>query len=153
MSQHTPGMTPPYPYELTGRCAGCQSNWMGSRSIPLPLSGMPEERAVFAATREPAMTDRLVTLAESDALRAGVDREERRTTMYTAACDPAKLKEAYRYLNLIRNADKRRYGFAYVAWMQGGAVGLEPERGDLSVMGAQAVRQRMAEFNLWRATP
>lgn len=69
--------------------------------------------------------------------------------MFTAACDQERLKLAYRYLNLIKNADKRRYGFAYVAWMHGGAVGIEPERGRLSVMGAQAVRQRLAEFKLW----
>ena len=69
--------------------------------------------------------------------------------MFTAACDPERLKVAYRYLNLIRNGDKRRYGFAYVAYMQNGASGLEPERGRLSVMGAQAVRHRIAEFKLW----
>ena len=52
------------------------------------------------------------------------------------------LQQAYRYLNLMRNAGKRQYGFAYLAWLRNGAVGLEPERQTfkLSTMGAQAVR-------------
>ena len=53
---------------------------------------------------------------------------------------------AYRYLNLMRNADKRRYGFAYLTWLQGGATGMEPDRGRLSVMGAQAVRMGLHEI-------
>ena len=52
----------------------------------------------------------------------------------------SKLEEAYRYLNMIRNAAKRRYGFAYLAWMRNGCVGESPDPGPLSVMGAQAVR-------------
>ena len=56
------------------------------------------------------------------------------------------LQEAYRYLNLMRNAAKRRYGFLYLAWLRNGAVGLEPERGTLSVMGAQAVRMGLHDI-------
>jgi hypothetical protein len=55
-------------------------------------------------------------------------------------------EEAYRYLNLIRNADKRRYGFAYLAWMRNHAIGHEPERGRLSYMAAQAVRMQLHEI-------
>ena len=57
-----------------------------------------------------------------------------------------KLQAAYRYLNLMRNAAKRRYGFLYLAWLRNGAVGREPERGKLSVMGAQAVRMGLHEI-------
>jgi len=67
------------------------------------------------------------------------------------ACHPERIKLAYRYLNLIRNAAKRRYGFAYLAWLNGGAVGDEPERGALSYMAAQAVRIELATYKLWEA--
>ena len=53
------------------------------------------------------------------------------------------LQAAYRYLNLIRNKPKRCYGFLYLAWLREGATGLEPQRGTLSVMGAQAVRMQL----------
>jgi hypothetical protein len=59
------------------------------------------------------------------------------------------LKGAYRYANAIRNAAKRSYANAYIAWMVGGAVGLEPERGRLSTMAAQAVRLEVASLRLW----
>ena len=58
-----------------------------------------------------------------------------------------KREQAYRYLNLIRNADKRRYGFAYLAWLRNHAVGVEPEEpARLSYMGAQAVRLKLGEI-------
>ena len=51
------------------------------------------------------------------------------------------LAQANRYLNLTRNKAKRTYGFAYLAWLKGGCVSLEPERPhSLSYMGAQAIR-------------
>ena len=56
------------------------------------------------------------------------------------------LQAAYRYLNLMRNVDKRRYGFRYLVWLREGAVGQEPDRGRLSVMGAQAVRMGLHEI-------
>ena len=68
-------------------------------------------------------------------------------TMETTA---TPLQACYRYLNLLRNAPKRRYGFTYVAWLRNGAVGVEPERPKgLSFMGAQAVRLAVADFKLW----
>ena len=53
---------------------------------------------------------------------------------------------ANRYLNLIRNKAKRDYGFAYLSWLKNGAVGHEPERGKLSCMAAQAVRNNLHEI-------
>jgi hypothetical protein len=64
---------------------------------------------------------------------------------------PERWGACYRYLNLIRNAPKRQYGFAYVAWLANGSVGHEPECHGLSVMGAQAVRLRIQEFDLWNS--
>ena len=58
----------------------------------------------------------------------------------------ARLRAAYRYLNLIKNTAKRRYGFTYLAWLGNGAAGYEPDRGRLSVMGAQAVRLQLDEL-------
>lgn len=60
-----------------------------------------------------------------------------------------KLKAAYRYGNLIRNKAKRDYAFAYIAWLRNGAEGLEPERGKLSYMAAQAVRMEIDAMKLW----
>lgn len=57
-----------------------------------------------------------------------------------------KRQAAYRYLNLIRNGEKRRYGFAYLAWLRNHAIGMEPERGRLSCMAAQAVRMNLHEI-------
>lgn len=62
---------------------------------------------------------------------------------------PEKLAAANRYANLIRNKAKRTYAFAYIGWLRNGAEGLEPERGTLSVMGAQAVRMQIAAMKLW----
>ncbi len=61
-----------------------------------------------------------------------------------------KLAAANRYVNMIRNKNKRDYGFAYLAWLKGGAVGNEPERpAGLSVMGAQAVMIQLNAMKLW----
>jgi hypothetical protein len=52
-------------------------------------------------------------------------------------------QQAQSYINLIRNPLKRGYAQDYLrARLEGGA---EPERGELSVMGAQAVRQQIEE--------
>jgi hypothetical protein len=48
------------------------------------------------------------------------------------------------YIRALRNEAKRRYARAYVAWLYDG--GKEPDRGTLSVMGAQAVRLRVREY-------
>ena len=61
-----------------------------------------------------------------------------------------KLALANRYLNMIRNAKKRAYGFAYLNWMKGGAVGNSPDPpAGLSVMAAQAVRMELDAMGLW----
>ena len=60
-----------------------------------------------------------------------------------------KLAAAYRYANLIRNMAKREYANAYIAFPRDGAEGLEPERGKLSVMAAQAVQMNVNAMNLW----
>lgn len=49
------------------------------------------------------------------------------------------------YINSIRNPAKRAYAIAFAAWVSTGN-GFEPERGDLSVMGAQAVRLNVCEI-------
>jgi hypothetical protein len=45
-----------------------------------------------------------------------------------SAISPEKLARACRYLNMIRNKAKREYGFAYLGWLKGGAVGNAPDR-------------------------
>lgn len=55
----------------------------------------------------------------------------------------SRLQAAHHYLNLIRNKPKRCYGFLYLAWLREGATGPDPERGTLSVLGAQAVRMQL----------
>lgn len=70
----------------------------------------------------------------------------------TVFIDPEKLGQAYKYANLIRNKVKREYANAYIAWLRNGAEGLEPERGKLSVMGAQAVRMNVDAMKLWEGT-
>ena len=61
----------------------------------------------------------------------------------------AALRQAYRYANLIRNANKRRYASLYISWLIEGAVGMEPEQEGLSYIGAQAVRLHIASLGLW----
>jgi hypothetical protein len=63
--------------------------------------------------------------------------------------DKTKLGEAFKYANLIRNAAKRRYANEYIAWLQNGAEGLEPEHNKISYMAAQAVRMTIADMKLW----
>jgi hypothetical protein len=53
------------------------------------------------------------------------------------------------YVNRLRNPAKRAYAEKYVTFLLSqryGAPVPEPERGALSVMGAQAVRLRLAEL-------
>jgi len=59
--------------------------------------------------------------------------------------------KANRYLNLIRNKAKRDYGWRYLDWIRVGAVGMEPDKGKLSTMAAQAVRMQL--HNLLGDTP
>lgn len=66
-----------------------------------------------------------------------------------AIFDPTKIALCNRYLNLLRNKHKRDYGFAYVNFLRNGATGNEPERGQLSYLGAQAVRMQVDSFKLW----
>ena len=69
--------------------------------------------------------------------------------MAHVAIDKEKLGQAYKYANLIRNKAKREYATAYINWLRGGAEGLEPERGKLGVMAAQAVRMNIDAIKLW----
>ena len=64
-------------------------------------------------------------------------------------CNPERLAQANRYLNLLRNKAKRDYGFSYLSYLRNGGYGNEPERGKLGVMGAQAVRMQLDAFKLW----
>jgi hypothetical protein len=57
-----------------------------------------------------------------------------------------KRGEANRYLNLIRNKAKREYGWAYLAWLRNGAVGIAPDHPGLGAMAAQAVRLSLHEI-------
>lgn len=47
---------------------------------------------------------------------------------------------ADRYVRRIRNAEKKRYAVAFLAWVRSGERGPEPDKGTLSYMGAQSVR-------------
>jgi hypothetical protein len=63
---------------------------------------------------------------------------------------PEKLARACRYLNMVRNKAKREYGFAYLGWLKGGAVGAAPDKPPaLSCMAAQAVRLELDSMELW----
>jgi hypothetical protein len=70
-------------------------------------------------------------------------------TMATAHTEKTKLAQAYRYANLIKNKAKRDYANAWIVYLRNGAEGLEPERGKLSYMAAQAVRLEINAMNLW----
>lgn len=73
--------------------------------------------------------------------------------MYT--CEPidsTRLATAYRYANMIHNKSKRNYANAYIGWLRNGAIGLEPNRGKLSAMAAQAVRSDVNGMRLWEGS-
>lgn len=69
--------------------------------------------------------------------------------MATVQIDKAQLGSAYKYANLIRNKAKRTYANAYIAYWLNGGEGLEPDRGKLGYMAAQAVRIEIDSMNLW----
>ena len=48
----------------------------------------------------------------------------------------------HRYVNFLSGRAKREYARAYVAWVQNGAIGVEPEYA-CSLDAAQAVRQQI----------
>lgn len=84
------------------------------------------------------------------AIRVAKQRKKKAQKNPRPSAIPAhKLAAANRYLNMIRNKAKRQYGFAYLNWLKGGAVGHEPEHPGLSVMGAQAVRMQLDAMKLW----
>ena len=57
-----------------------------------------------------------------------------------------------RYINAIRNANKKAYAQEFWAWLDAGKIGPEPQRTDLSYMAAQAVRVNLYGFsNIERA--
>ncbi len=62
---------------------------------------------------------------------------------------PEKLAEMYKYTNSIRNKNKRDYANAYVSYLRNGGYGNEPERNNLSGMGAQAVRIQINAMQPW----
>ena len=64
-------------------------------------------------------------------------------------CNPARRAEANRAFNLMTDGPMRRYGFAYMAWMENGCVGIEPEHPRVSRAGAAQVRALVATFDLW----
>ncbi len=49
------------------------------------------------------------------------------------------------YIRRLRNSRKKDYAVAYWAWVSGGKQGPEPGKGELSFMGAQAVRIEIHE--------
>ena len=49
------------------------------------------------------------------------------------------------YIRGIRNADKRAYAIAYLAFLRDSGPALEPDAPGLSYMGAQAVRLALSE--------
>lgn len=60
------------------------------------------------------------------------------------------------YIRKIKNANKQAYAEAFLGWLQSGAAGAEPERGDLSYMAAQAVRINLIDMtgiNPYRDNP
>ncbi len=56
-----------------------------------------------------------------------------------------RMHQAKEYISRIRNEDKRRYASKLLAWNLM-LLNDEPERGNLSAMGAQAVRHNLREI-------
>lgn len=71
-----------------------------------------------------------------------------RGTATPSAIPPGKLARLCRWINLWP-AYKRHYGFAYLGWLKGGAVGLEPDRGRLSKKEAENVRLGINAAKPW----
>jgi hypothetical protein len=72
-----------------------------------------------------------------------VDSLNRRFDDYVTARRGDSSSESY--INSIKNSAKKEYAKKYSAWVLGGRKGSEPDRGELSVMGAQAVRMNIDE--------
>lgn len=62
---------------------------------------------------------------------------------------PERWRSANRIGNTLRTSAESRYWFAYMGWMNGGAIGIEPERGRLTIARAAAIREQIAALNLW----
>lgn len=66
------------------------------------------------------------------------------------AIPAAKRAALNRYANLLTPPPVSRYASAYLAWLAGGAVGQEPERGPrVTVAQAAAVRQAIMDQRPW----
>lgn len=62
------------------------------------------------------------------------------TAQFPADVRQTSLRQARIYANALRNKAKRTYANQYIDWATGGYTGLEPDRGSLTYMAAQAVR-------------
>ena len=51
-----------------------------------------------------------------------------------------------RYVNRIRNKNKKKYAQKYLKWLQKGERGDSPEAEGIGIMAAQAVRLELSKF-------
>jgi hypothetical protein len=83
------------------------------------------------------------TLSEHESRKIGLNPRP-------SAIPPQKLATANRFVNLLRNKKQRDYGFAYLNWLKGGAVGNAPEiPSGLPRTLAYSVRMELDAMNLW----
>jgi hypothetical protein len=64
--------------------------------------------------------------------------------------DKEALDGAYLYANMLKTAPERDYANAYIRWLRGGAEGLEPQRGRLTIVRAEDIQDKIAEMKLWQ---
>lgn len=69
--------------------------------------------------------------------------------MMTQAEFSLRTKEANKYLNAIRNAEKRRYAYEYWGFRRGLMNEPNPDHFNLGAMARQAVRMQMNEIMGW----
>jgi hypothetical protein len=55
-------------------------------------------------------------------------------------------ERANRYLNITRDKSKREYGWAYLAWLRNGAVGIAPDHPGLGKVEAVALRASLDQI-------
>lgn len=62
---------------------------------------------------------------------------------------PERVKEANRWANLLPTAMRRRFAFDYLAWLNGGAVGVEPDPKGLARRFKDEIKEEIGKYRLW----
>ncbi|HQB52625.1 MAG TPA: hypothetical protein PLX62_06940 [Bacteroidales bacterium] len=129
--------------EVTPEFAGDIFNAPEKKELPKLKS--PEKISDFHKWLTPRWKDNFGT--DFDAAKIPTFNQAKQRFYNESAIEYEGDKNAQKYINGIKNAEKKKYAKAYNEWiLNGRPKDQEPERGELSHMGAQSVWMQLNKF-------